>query len=148
MSHLTPFTLIILLLLLTSCAEWQVTRYRWPNGDPIAAKRDWSSGSRLTPKGVVVSQWDCLGWGDHVCDWIYWHEMAHAVLGHSSLGVKDREAELAADCWAVREFIHHGGSRREVVDVVWWLRGRSGPGHHHPPAWRRAARVMECSSGG
>lgn len=132
--------MLSLCLLVMSCGEWQRTNYYWPDGQEMAVKHDWSSGSRTHPLGVVVSRWDCLGEPEAVCRWIYYHEVAHVVLGHSSLGVRGHEAELAADCWAIREL---RGSRQDAVRVIWWLRGR-GRSDTHPSGARRAAKIMEC----
>ena len=75
--------------------------------------------------------------------YIYYHECAHHVLGHSS-GNRPHTREADADCWAIRYMARRGlltwrGLRWIQADLA-----RTGGSRVHPPGSQRAAYAERC----
>ncbi len=76
--------------------------------------------------------------------YIYYHECAHHVLGHSS-GNRPLSRESDADCWAIRYMARRGLLDRRGLRWIQADLARSGGGDRmHPPGSQRAAYAERC----
>ena len=76
--------------------------------------------------------------------YIYYHECAHHVLGHSS-GNRPVTRESDADCWAIRYMARRGLLNWRGLRWVQKDLSRFGSGDRvHPPGSQRAAYAERC----
>ena len=76
--------------------------------------------------------------------YVYYHECAHHVLGHSS-GNRPVSRESDADCWAIRYMARRGLLNRRGLRWIQADLARTGGGDRaHPPGSQRAAYAARC----
>ena len=76
--------------------------------------------------------------------YIYYHECAHHVLGHSS-GNRPVSRESDADCWSIRYMARRGLLNRRGLRWIQADLARTGGGDRvHPPGSQRAAYAERC----
>ena len=76
--------------------------------------------------------------------YIYYHECAHHVLGHSS-GNRPISRESDADCWAIRYMARRGLLNWRGLRWIQSDLARTGGGNRvHPPGSQRAAYAERC----
>jgi len=75
--------------------------------------------------------------------YIYYHECAHHVLGHSS-GNRPASRESDADCWAIRYMARRGLLNWRGLRWVQQDLSRFGGSRVHPPGSQRAAYAERC----
>ena len=76
--------------------------------------------------------------------YIYYHECAHHVLGHSS-GNRPISRESDADCWAIRYMVRRGLLNWRGLRWIQSDLARTGGGSRvHPPGSQRAAYAERC----
>ncbi len=75
--------------------------------------------------------------------YIYYHECAHHVLGHSS-GNRPVSRESDADCWAIRYMARRGLLNWRGLRWIQMDLSRFGGDRVHPPGSQRAAYAERC----